>query len=195
MNNQIDTIKLTVKQEKYVQGLFLGLSQREAYKLAYDCKEMTDKTIDEAACRLADASKVVARLDQLKASFAIQNTKTVQKIVNELSKIAFSDIKDYLTYKTEKTVVGIDEKTGQPIVDYRQIIDVMESNKVDGSVIQEVSVSRDGTFKFKLHDKIKSLELMGKHFGMFTEKVELDNKVTINFEESLLNMIKRNNVE
>ena len=45
--------KLTVKQEKYVQGLFAGLSQREAYKQAYNCENMTDKTIDEKACKLS----------------------------------------------------------------------------------------------------------------------------------------------
>jgi phage terminase small subunit len=54
--------KLTIKQEKFAQGLFAGLSQREAYKQAFNCDKMTDKTIDEAACRLADNSKVTARI-------------------------------------------------------------------------------------------------------------------------------------
>ena len=38
---------LTLKQEKFVQGLLNGLSQRESYKQAYECKNMSDKSIDE----------------------------------------------------------------------------------------------------------------------------------------------------
>jgi len=36
---------LTPKQEKFVQGLFSGLSQREAYKQAYNAVNMKDTTI------------------------------------------------------------------------------------------------------------------------------------------------------
>ena len=35
--------KLTIKQERYVQGLFAGLSQREAYMQAYNAEKMQDK--------------------------------------------------------------------------------------------------------------------------------------------------------
>jgi phage terminase small subunit len=193
MDNQLDVIKLTVKQEKFVQGLFMGLTQREAYKSAYDAEKMMDKHIDEEACKLLANPKVSQRLAELTDKFTRKNIVTVEKVLEELANIGHADIKDYLTFKTEKTVVGKDEETSQPIVDYRQIVDVIDSNKVDGRVIQEISISKDGTFKFKLYNKLDALEKMGKYLGMFTDKTEVDNKVTIGFEQSLLDIIKRKN--
>jgi len=175
--------KLTVKQEKYAQGLFAGMSQREAYKNAYNCQNMTDKCIDEEACVLMANPKVSQRIAELTDILAVRNTITVEKILKELAKIGFADIKDYLQYKTAKTVVDYDKTTGEPIIDYKQIVDVIDSADIDGSVIQEISISKDGTFKFKLHDKIAALDRMGKHLGMFTDKAEVQLNVT--FEQLL----------
>lgn len=36
---------------------------------------------------------------------------------------------------------------------------------------------------FKLADKLKALELLGKHFGMFTDKLEHSGSVEINTEK------------
>lgn len=66
-------VRLTPKQEKFVQGLFKGMSQREAYKQSYNAEKMLDKTVDEEACRLAKDSKITARIDQLTAEVAAMN--------------------------------------------------------------------------------------------------------------------------
>lgn len=57
---------LTVKQEKFIQGLIKGLSQREAYKQAYNAENMKDNTIDRKAHELLKVGKVKARHDELK---------------------------------------------------------------------------------------------------------------------------------
>jgi len=179
--------KLTIKQEKYAQGLFTGLSQREAYKQAYNCENMTDKTIDEAACRLADDSKVIARITELTEGLTKRNTALVERVLNQLSKIAFADIKDMLSYKTIKT---LDETAtsllGTPITTYKTIIDLKDSDQVDGTLISEVQETKDG-FKFKRNDQMKALELIGKHLGMFTDKVEWQGSPT--FEQLLKNAL------
>ena len=187
-NNKLATSNgLTIKQEKFAQGLFAGMSQRDAYKQAYNCQNMTDKSIDELACRAAADIKIVSRIDQLVNEFKQKNIITVEKVLAELAKIGFADIKDYLQYKTAKTVVDYDKETGDPIIDYKQIVDVIDSAEIDGSVIQEISISKDGTFKFKLHDKIAALDRMGKHLGMFTDKV--DCQVSVTFEQLLKNAL------
>lgn len=56
---------LTDKQEGYLYSMLSGLSQREAYKENYNCENMSDKTIDEAACRLLANSKVNTRWIEL----------------------------------------------------------------------------------------------------------------------------------
>jgi hypothetical protein len=58
--------KLTDKQEGFVMSLIQGDSQRQAYIANYNTENMTDKTIDELACRLFANVKVRARYDELK---------------------------------------------------------------------------------------------------------------------------------
>ena len=48
-----------------------------------------------------------------------------------------------------------------------------DSDDVDGSLIQEVSLNAKGVFTFKLYDKLAALDKLGKHLGMFTDKVEI----------------------
>ena len=165
-------MELTIKQEKFAQGLFVGLSQREAYKQAYAYDKMKDKTIDERACVLANDDKVKTRLEGLTNELKNRNMITVEKVLKEYAKICFSDIKDFLAYRTEKIKVDEDEE-GNPIFGYRQIVDAKPSEEVDGALISEVSIGRDGTFKFKLHDKLNALEKVGKHLGMFIERKEV----------------------
>ena len=58
-------MNLTPKQEKFIQNIVSGMSQRQAYKDAYNAENMEDKTIDEAASRLFNDSKIYARYQEL----------------------------------------------------------------------------------------------------------------------------------
>ncbi len=69
-------MKLTVKEEAFVQGLFSGLSQRKAYKEAYNTDRMKDETIDVKACNLAKTDKVRIRLEELQDKVASSNILT-----------------------------------------------------------------------------------------------------------------------
>ena len=57
--------ELTVKQEKFIQNIVSGMSQRQAYKEAYNAENMTDKSIDEEACRLFNDIKISTRYKEL----------------------------------------------------------------------------------------------------------------------------------
>lgn len=75
---------LTQKQEKYVRGLVAGLSQREAYKQAYNAKNMKDTTIDVRASKLLAEYKVNARYRELIEEHKTKSLFTRQEAVNEL---------------------------------------------------------------------------------------------------------------
>lgn len=176
--------KLTPKQEKYVQGLFAGLSQREAYKQAYSCKSWKDKSIDEKACILAKNVKISSRLAELQDELKNRNMVTAEKILAEYAKIGFADLKDYLEYKTAKTVVDHDEDD-EPIIDYGQIVNVIDSAEVDTSPVQEVSIARDGTFKFKMYDKKAALDSMAKCLGMFKDNINIAGNVPVKIVDDI----------
>jgi len=153
--------KLTIKQEKYAQGLFSGLSQRAAYKQAYDAENMTDKQIDEEACKLAATPKVSQRVEQLVNELADRNMVTKEKVLAELAHIAFDDISNYLEFYTD----------GNGNVMTR----VKDSTTIDTRAISEVSQGKDGQFRFKVYCKDNALVQLGKHLGMFVDKVESKN--------------------
>lgn len=81
---------------------------------------------------------------------------TSQSVVNELSKIAFADIGDYVKFNNN-------------------LVELKDSDTVDTSVISEVQSTQYGV-KIKLCNKQGALELLGKHMGMFRDKVEISGK-------------------
>lgn len=70
---------LTPKQEKFVQGIIDGMSQADAYRAAYNCSRMTDKTIWEAASKLMSDSKVSARVSELRDRITSEKIMSAQK--------------------------------------------------------------------------------------------------------------------
>jgi len=56
---------LTAKREGFLQSLRKGDSQRQAYKDNYNAENMTDKTIDEEACKLLALPKVNTRYREM----------------------------------------------------------------------------------------------------------------------------------
>jgi phage terminase small subunit len=132
---------LTIKQEKYAQGLFTGLSQREAYKQAYNCENMTDKSIDECACVLAADLKVMSRIEELTEQLRIRNTLTVEWVLSNLKEV------------TQRCLVQ------EPVM-------IRKGNEMVES----------GEYTFQANGANKSLELIGKHLGMFVDKVEHTGK-------------------
>ncbi len=138
----------------------------------------SEKTAYSQGQRLLKKVEVKAAID---AAIARRNKRlevSQDKVVRELVKIGMADIKDYLSYRTEKTQVGLDEE-GNPIFDYQPVIEMIHSDEVDGTVVQEVSLSQKGVFSFRLADKMKALELLGRHLGMFTDNVNLSGEVGV----------------
>jgi hypothetical protein len=76
--------KLTPKQEKFVQGIVAGLSQRKAYKQAYNCERMKETTIDEQASKLFSNHKIAARYNELIKEHQKKALWTRERAVQEL---------------------------------------------------------------------------------------------------------------
>ena len=185
--------KLTVKQEKYTQGLFAGLSQREAYREAFPSSiNWKDETVDARACELAKNSKVVVRLEELTNELKQRNMVTIEKTLAEYAKLGFSDVTDYLEVVTERILVDPDRETNEPISEIRQMVllkDTANIPKDKLAAISEIKQAKDGSISFKLHDKRGALDSIGKHLGMFTDRHEVTGKdggpITIEFKGEL----------
>lgn len=77
-------MSLTAKQEKFIQGIVSGLSQREAYKQAYNTARMKDTTIDEQASKLFKNHKVTTRYQELISEFKEKALYSREEAVNDL---------------------------------------------------------------------------------------------------------------
>lgn len=163
-------VKLTQKQEKYVQELIKGKSQREAYRIAYpSSKKWKDNVVDVKASELLKNGKVSVRYNELRGK-VIKRTEekaiiTAEEIIRGIANIAKDDISNYLDFRTEKVVVAYDEDD-MPIMDYRTIVDLKDSRGIDTKNISEVSTGPNGTFKFKLYCKDTALYKLAEMFGL-----------------------------
>ena len=91
---------------------------------------------------------------------------TSDRVLKELAKIGFHDVKDFLEY------------------DDNGLVSYKPSDLVDTAPIAEISqiATKHGTStRMRFHDKLKSLELLGKHLNIFQEDEEAKSpKVTVN---------------
>ena len=83
---------LTPKQEKFVKSIVLeGMNYSDAYRSAYNTKAMSDKTVNEKACRLKDQDNIRARIKELSAEIDSPKIMTVTKRAEKLSTLAESE--------------------------------------------------------------------------------------------------------
>ena len=77
---------LTAKQEKFVQELIKGKSQREAYKNSYNTSKLKEKSIDELASRLFKQVKVRSRYEELMKEAiqpAVDDAESIRRTIIE----------------------------------------------------------------------------------------------------------------
>lgn len=110
--------RLTLKEEKYVQGVAIkGLSQREAFKAAYDCKNMKDETIDKRASELLKKGKVRGRYDELMAKVIGRSEEkallTAEKTFARIAELAYMPLDHPLVQEGIVKVSDINKATEQ----------------------------------------------------------------------------------
>jgi phage terminase small subunit len=163
---------LTIKQEKFTQNLFKGMTQREAYKDAYNAENMNDKTIDEESCRIANDCKVSARIDELNNELKLRNMCTVERVLAEYAKLAYFNPKDLFNDNGKpKDISELDDDTAAAIAG----LDQQEEYQCTGKDREFVGYTK----KYKLADKKSALDSLAKTLGMFTDKIELSGELNL----------------
>lgn len=136
---------LTAKQEKFVRNLIEGMTQREAYKNSYNAENMTDKSIDEEACRLFNDIKVNARYRELQDELAKQSIMTAQERLIYLTEL----VKDIKGEKVLEVVNGeVKEYTAPASVKNKlSAIDIMNKMQGEYTTNTKVTVSYEDRLK------------------------------------------------
>ena len=156
------TRKLSPRQEAFAAGVARGLTQAEAYRQAYPkAHGWKDKTVWKRSSELAQKGEVSGRIQGLNAKAAAANEVTQARIIRELARIAFSDMRAVTAWGPSGLTLR--DSAGLSDDEAAAVLEVSETRTESGG----------GTRKVKLNDKVRALEMLGKHLGMFTERVEV----------------------
>ena len=160
---------MTDAQKRFCDEYLIDLNATRAYKVAYP-KIKKDHTATVNGNRLltfADIKKYIS--DKIKEREK-RTEVTQDRVIQELAKIAFVDIRElYNDSGGLKNIKDIDENTAGAI----NSLETLEEYAGYGDDREKIG----DTKKVKLIDKTKALELLGKHLGMFKEKVEFNGKL------------------
>lgn len=170
------------KQERFCTEFIVDLNGTEAAKRAGYQKASAHVT----ASRLLDNPKVRARIAELQASLAERTGITVERVLKEYEKLAFSNMQDYIR-------VG---DNGLAYLDLSQLtrdqaaaiahFDVDEDQVLGGDDEEnEPAHVITRKVKIKLADKKGALDSIAKHLGMFLDKEQSPDRGATKFAGTL----------
>ena len=165
---------LTQKQEKFVQELVKGKSQREAYKAAYDAEKMKDKSIDNLASRLFEKVEIRSRYEELMHKSVAKTEYTATEvraaIIKQLMAIVNADINDY--YDFQNIVLGKGSKAL-----------LKNLTDIDTKAVQYISTDRFGNNHVRLYDKMSAASKLIEMLGLQQTESEASDGISINVPE------------
>lgn len=127
---------LTIKQEKFVQNLINGMSQREAYKQAYNVN-YSEKAIDNRASELFKKGEVQVRYNELVKELKDESIMSAKERMLWLSKVVKGEVKEKHYYYSDNEYV--EEERESDINTKIRAVDTL--NKMDNSYKQNINVS------------------------------------------------------
>jgi len=162
---------LTPQREKFAAGLASGLTQAAAHRKAFPRSvNWKDETVWRKASLLAANGEVRARVAELTSKAASANEVTVERVVRELARLAFFDVRKLHRDDGEPIPVqDLDDDTAAAIVGIESATERGRDQDAGTTVIR----------KYKLADKGANLERLGRHLKMFIDRVELSGSVAL----------------
>ena len=164
---------MTPKQRQFAAAY---VSSQNARQAAISAGYSEQYAYSKAHKKLLENPEVLAEIKRLRARLNERADKSATDVVNEYSKIAFTDrvsfLKDDDIRPGEWMYKAPDELTD----DQRALVE-----KVHMSVCKVQGVTPDGEpitvhrqeYRYVLADKANALQQMGRHFGIFDDKLRL----------------------
>lgn len=154
---------LTPKREAFAAGLARGMSQAAAYRAAFPSSlKWRDEVVWSKASTLAADGMVQERVQELCQRAAAANQVTVERVVAEFARLAFSSPKALFNQDgSPKRITDLSDDEAAAVAGFEVV-------SVGNAVIGEGQV-----VKVKLADKRAALADLGRHLKMFVDKIEL----------------------
>ncbi|WP_243113068.1 terminase small subunit [Ruminococcus sp. Marseille-P6503] len=145
--------KLTEKQKKFCEEYLIDLNATKAAVRAGYSK----KTANTIAAQNLAKLNVQKYISELQKEQSERTRITADQVLEELAAIAFSD-------RTE--LARVVSRQGETAVELTETKDLPDTVK---KVVSGVKQGRNGV-EISSYDKLRALELLGKHLGMFIDR-------------------------
>ena len=156
--------KLTEKQQRFVDEYLIDLNATQAaIRAGYSAK-----TAQEQGSQNLSKLMVQQAIAEQMADRSRRTGVNQDRIVLELARIAFAKITDIVDSEGKIKSTATDDDLA-----------CIESVKYKGS---ESETSSSVEREVKLSSKLKALELLGKHLGMWNDKLDVNMNIPIIFE-------------
>ena len=151
--------KLTPKQKLFADEYLIDLNATRAYKAAYKSvkKDETARTNGSRMLTNANVSKYIKeRMNERSKRTEI----TQDNVLKELATIAFAKVTDFVTIENG-------------------VVIVKDTKDIPKELIPAIASIKEGKngIEISFYSKDKSLELLGRHLGMFNDKIEVSGSI------------------
>lgn len=167
---------LSKKQELFCKEYLVDLNATQAYKRAgYSVK--SDNAAGVEGSKLLRNPKIDARIKELMEERSKRTEITQDFVLQELYAIAKANGSHYSQVVEEPIIQNgkyvLDPDTGK--VKTYKTVDMTPTNKLDEEQRKAIAGIKETKYGIDVstYDKVKALELLGRHLGMFKDKVEI----------------------
>lgn len=178
-------MKLPPMQDRFVDEWLIDFNGTQAaIRAGY-----SERSARSIAGRLLTKDNIQREISRRQKDLQRRTEVSQERVVKELARVAFADATDYVQVET-RTV----EKNDGTELSY-QTVTLTETAELSADQRAAIAGIKQGAngVEVKLHDKIKALELLGRHIGMFNDKLEVkatvDNPFAGLSTEELRNVI------
>lgn len=158
---------MTEKQKIFADEYLIDLNATRAYRVAYPSVKK-DETAASAAARMLRNVKVAKYITERMEERQRRTEITQDMVLQELAAIAFARVTDYVS------VMG-------------GMVQVKDTGQLSDSQIAAIAGIKEtqNGLEVKLGSKEKTLELLGRHLGMWNDKLDvsgdMDMKIVVDY--------------
>lgn len=162
--------RLTEKQARFVAEYLVDMNATDAARRA----GYSEKTAYAIGFENLRKPEIQEAIQAAMADRAKRTEITQDMVLRELAKVAFSNGSDFARVVSTPTVTTIVDEEGnvQQVLRPVQHVELVDTDQLSPEKRAAIAGIKEGKFgiEVKGYDKIRALELLGQHLGMFNGK-------------------------
>lgn len=162
---------MTEKQKIFADEYLIDLNATRAYRAAYPSVKK-DETARANGSRMLTNANVAGYISDRMNERQKRTEITQDMVLQELASIAFARATDYVEIKGDGT---------------NSVVMVKPTTELSEEQIGAIAGIKEGAngIEIKLNDKEKALEMLGRHLGMWNDKLDvagdMDMKIVVDY--------------